>query len=156
MIRLIAAIDNKRGLAKDGALPWDLPDDWRFFREHTKGQGGIVLMGRKTFDAIGRPLPDRRNIILSKKTNSIPGIETVNDLSILNTLSNVWIIGGEAVYKQTITLADELYLTHIEDDFQCDQFFPDYSKLFIQNWRSEIKEQNGVKFWYEILIPRAR
>lgn len=156
MIRLIAAIDNKRGIAKNGAIPWDIPDDRRFFREQTSGKGGAILMGKRTYEAIGHPLPDRRNLVLSKQQVSILGVETINNLQTLNTLSDIWVIGGAEVFNQTINQADELYLTHIESDFGCDQFFPDYGKDFKQKWRSEIKEQNGLKFWYEILERISR
>lgn len=156
MIRLIAAIDDKRGIAKNGAIPWDIPEDRKFFREHTSQKGAVILMGRKTYETIGHPLPNRRNIVLSNNTHVAPGVENISDLSILNMLSDVWIIGGEAIYQQTIASADELYLTHVETDFKCDQFFPDYSELFVQAWRSEPKEQNGLKFWYEILTRHPR
>ncbi len=156
MIRLIVAIDNRRGIAKNGAIPWDLPDDRRFFSEQTRGKGGVILMGKRTYDAIGHPLPGRRNLVLSKGHIPIPGAQIVNNLSILNTLSDVWVIGGADVYNQAISQAEELYLTHIEADFGCDQFFPDYSEGFIQKWHSEIKEQNGLKFWNEVLERISR
>lgn len=156
MIRLIAAIDSKHGLARGGAIPWDIADDRSFFREQTTSKGGVILMGKQTFDTIGHPLKNRRNIILSNKLMAMPGAEIVNNLSILNTLRDVWVIGGEAVFKQTIDLADELYLTHVDDDFNCDQFFPSYTEKFLQKWRSDTKMLNNVKFWYEVLTRRPR
>lgn len=156
MIRLIAAIDTKRGIAKNGTIPWDIPDDRLFFRKMTSSKGGVVLMGSRTFETIGHPLKNRRNIILSNQSKTVTGAEVTNNLSILNTLSDVWVIGGEVVYGQTINLADELYLTHVEADFQCDQFFPAYKESFVQKWRSETKDQNGIKFWYEILERQPR
>jgi dihydrofolate reductase len=146
MLRLIAAIDRKRGIAKSGVQPWRIPRDEVHFKQQTLEHGAVVLMGKKTFDLIGHPLPGRRNIVISQTPESMEGIEFVQDLSILNALSDVWIIGGESVFAQTIGRADELYLTHIEADFGCDQFFPEFVPDFELLREVPLQEQNGFLF----------
>ena len=145
MIRLIAAMDSKNGIAKNGGIPWDLPKDRQYFKQKTLSKGVTILMGRKTYESIGRKLPDRRNIVLSH--DKIPEVETVNSLDILQSLPDVWVIGGESVYQQTINIADELYLTVITGDFSCDKFFPDFSK-FKKFLSSEMLHQNGLDFQF--------
>lgn len=148
MIRLIAAIDQRRGLAKLGELPWHLPDDLQRFKLLTLQHGAIVVMGRKTYESIGRQLPGRRNVVLSHR--QLAGVETVDSLqAALAASSDVWVIGGESVFDQVINKADELELTIVEGDFGCDQFFPDYSDAFKLVRKSEVHRQNGQSFHYE-------
>lgn len=111
-------------------------------------------MGRKLFELIGHPLQNRSNVILSQNQAKIEGVTTCTDLSIINSLSDVWIIGGESVFSQVIENADELYLTHIEADFGCDKFFPEYEKSFELMRESTLKEQNGFLFRYSVYRRR--
>lgn len=156
MIRLIAAIDRKRGLAKKGAMPWNIPEDERYFTEQTKTHGGNVLTGSATFRKAyrGRPLVKRQNYILTHKTAPIPGATVVNDLDrLLEEFEDkdLWVAGGAEVFKQVMAAgkADELYLTLIDADLGCDQFFPEYERDFKLVERSEPREQNGYKFTYD-------
>ena len=138
MIRLIAAIDKKRGLARDGEIPWNIPEDVKRFRQFTLTHGANVFMGRRTYEMLGQ-LTGRHYYVLSSKDLLLPsGVTLVNDLETFftNFKEDIWVIGGEAVYNTTIKYADELYLTIIEADFDCDQFFPDYSNF-------ELKESEG-------------
>jgi dihydrofolate reductase len=148
MIRLIAAIDRKRGIAKNGDQPWHVPEDEKYFKQQTMQYGGNVLIGRKLYELIGRPLKDRRNIVLSQSQEHIEGTEVAKDLSILNTLSDVWVIGGASVFEQTISQADELYITYIEADFNCDLFFPEFEHSFRLVKEDDLREQNGFLFRY--------
>lgn len=155
MIRLIAAIDNKRGLARNGGLPWKIPEDEKYFTEQTKTYGGNVLTGATTFwDTYhGKPLIKRQNYILTHKNDPIPGATVVHDLpKLLEEFKDkdLWVAGGAEVFKEVMAAgkADELYLTHIEADFDCDQFFPEYESSFRLAERSEAREQNGLKFTY--------
>lgn len=153
MIRLIAAIDRQQGLAKHGILPWSIPDDENYFTEQTKLFGGNVLTGGRTFrETYHGPLADRQNFILTRQTDPIEGVTIVHDL--LDFLKNfnhdLWIAGGANLFEQAINAgyADELYLTHIDANFGCDQFFPAYENKFKKVNQSEGHEQNGFRFTY--------
>ena len=155
MIRFIAAIDRKRGIAKHGGLPWYIPEDEKFFTAQTKTFGGNVLTGGKTFRDTykGKPLVGRQNYILTHKDTPIEGVIIVHDLNkLLEEFKDkdLWVSGGAEVFKEIIDAgkADELYLTHIDADFGCDQFFPEYEDNFKKTEESEIREQNGFKFTY--------
>lgn len=159
MILFIAAIDRKRGIAKNGGMPWSIPEDERYFTTQTKTRGGNVLTGGKTFRDTykGRPLKDRQNYILTHSDEPIPGATVVHDLGpLLDEFAgkkdhDLWISGGAAVFKEIMDAgkADELYLTHIDADFGCDQFLPAYEDAgFKKVEESEVREQNGFRFVY--------
>jgi dihydrofolate reductase len=152
MIRLIAAIDCHRGLARHGILPWSIPEDEQYFTDQTKQHGGDVLTGAKTFkQTYHGPLTDRHNFILTHDATPIPGVTLVHDLDkFLQEFhdKDLWVAGGATVFAATIKSADELYLTHIDADFGCDQFFPEYEQQFKPVGRSEPHEQNGFHFSY--------
>ena len=158
MIRLLAAIDRDQGLAKNGILPWNIPEDEKYFTEKTKTLGGHVLTGGVTFRDTykNRPLKDRHNYILTRHRAPIPGATVVNDLEeFLKEFKepDLWVAGGAAVFKQVIDLgyAEMLYLTHIDADFRCDQFFPDYDKNnYVLTSQSEPHQQNGFHFTYAV------
>jgi dihydrofolate reductase len=156
MIRLIAAIDQKRGIAKNGRQPWRLPGDERYFKDQTARFGAKVLMGHTTFDVIRRPLPDRTNYVLSHDRLGSTGIVRVTDLDefLQSSAEDIWVIGGAAVYEQTIRLADELYLTLIASDFGCDQFFPDYEQKFELVSQSPLQHEAGASYSYAIYRRR--
>lgn len=157
MILLIAAIDAKLGLAKDGRMPWKIPEDEKYFTDQTKTRGGNVLTGAATFwnTYHGKPLVKRQNYILTHKDDDIPGAVPVHDLAgfldgFAGGKDDLWVAGGADVFKQVFDLgkADELYLTHIEGDFGCDQFFPEYGHAFRLAGKSGPREQNGQSFYY--------
>jgi len=151
MIRLIAAIDQQRGIAKHGCIPWSIPSDEHFFTSETKKYGGVTLTGRVTFDTFKRPLVDRQNFVLSRQQLSTQGAEIVHDIDdFITNHSEVWIIGGAEVFAQTIQRADELYLTPIDATFGCDRFFPEYQDQFKLVSQSPAQEENGFRFRYEI------
>ncbi len=152
MIRLISAIDRKRGIAKGGVQPWCIPSDERYFYEQTTKNGGVILMGQKTFEAIGHPLKERQNFVLTRQERTGEGITYVQDLDKFfnEQKSDVWIIGGESLFAQGIVVADELYLTSIEADFGCDQFFPEYEHVFDLQETSELHTDNGFIFCYKV------
>jgi dihydrofolate reductase len=152
MIRIIVAVDAKNGIAKQGVQPWSLPGDEAYFSRMTKSRGAKVLMGHRTFEVIGKPLANRRNIVVSNSAFPESGIEMVSDITglLLNyTLEkDIWVIGGEKVYEQAIIMAKELYITKINTDFKCDQFFPAYESLFSCTYQSEMQEENGLTYCY--------
>jgi dihydrofolate reductase len=157
MIRVLAALDRKRGIAKHGYQPWYIADDEAYFAKLSKAYGGNVLVGGITFrNALkSKPLAGRTTYLLTKNQQSINGVHLVHDLDAwLGTANNqdIWVIGGASVYEQIMAknLADELYLTHIDADFNCDQFFPDYESKFHVHSHSEPKEQNGFRYIFSV------
>ncbi len=130
-ISIVAAMAENRVIGKDGKLPWRLPDEMKHFVRLTTGH--TVVMGRKTFESIGsKPLPNRRNIILTRDTNyTAPGIETT--VSILDAINmaesngEVFICGGEQAYQDALHLADNLYLTLVHAHPDGDAHFPDFA-----------------------------
>ncbi len=155
MIRLIAAIDRKQGIGKDGFQPWLIPDDEAYFTSHTKDYGGNILVGNTTYKLFHGPLAERDNYVLTRDNTPIEGVELVHNLEkFLKDLQghDLWVIGGANVFSQIMQLgkADELYLTRIEADFGCNQFFPDFSQGFSLQERSDLHEQNGFLYSYEI------
>ena len=109
---------------KDNKLLWHLPSDLKRFKRLTTGK--TVVMGRKTYESIGKPLPNRKNIILTNnKDLIIEGCETINSISELNLLEDIVIIGGEQIYNLFIDYADVIELTLIDKDFEGDAFFPE-------------------------------
>lgn len=143
IISLIAAIGKNNELGKNNTLVWNMPTDLKFFRQKTSGHP--VIMGRKTFESIGRPMPNRRNIVITRDLNyEKHGIETVHSLKealdlIINTDEEIFIIGGEEIFKQAMPLADRLYITHIEaEDKEANVFFPSIGP----EWKEISHEEN--------------
>lgn len=155
MIRHIVAFDQMRGMAKNGAMPpWKLPEDEAYFTEQTLKHGAIVLMGRKTFSEAlkNRPLKNRTNYVVTRDASPIPGATVVNDLKAFTQNwphdKDLWIIGGAEIFAQTLDAADELYITKVEGEFDCDRFYPLYEDRFEVVNQSERKQQNGVGFTF--------
>ncbi len=153
MIRLIAAVDRKLGVGKQGFQPWFIPDDEAHFTELTKSHGGAVLVGSTTYKTFKGPLADRQNYVLTRDKEPVDGVTLIHDLdAFLHDFLNkdLWVIGGANVFAQVIDAgkADELYLTHIEADFGCNQFFPDYAIKFALAAKGDLQKQNGFIFNY--------
>ena len=133
MISLIAAIGKNNELGKNNTLVWSMPTDLKYFREKTSGHP--VIMGRKTFESIGRPMPNRRNIIITRDLDyKKDGIEVSHSLeeaiararTTLAQSEEIFVIGGEEIFKKSMDIADRLYITHIEaEDKNADTFFPE-------------------------------
>ena len=128
-ISLLAALGRNRVIGFENRLPWHLPDDMKHFRETTTGHS--IVMGRRTFESVGRPLPDRNNIVLSRQTAwRAPGVEAASDPEAALALAekhvgqDLYVIGGEAVYEAFIDRASELLLTRVETECPGDAFFP--------------------------------
>lgn len=157
MLRLIAAVDAKLGLYKDGERPWFLPgyDEW--FDEHTKSHGGVVLMSDYYYKhQAGEPLKDRRNLVLTGYPKELIGVETFSNLhTALNAARDVWVIGGDELYEKTIEIADELYLAEIDKDFSCDRFFPDFSERFGQSECGEDRRHNNLEYKFCVYKRRT-
>ncbi len=151
MLALIAAVDKNFLIGKENGLPWDIPRDMKHFRETTKGK--TVIMGRKTFESIGKPLPKRRNIILTRDTEfKAEGCEvkhSIEEILELAKTEEVFVIGGGAVYKEFLPFAEKLCLTHIEATFEGDTHFPlqDFSGW---NKASEVTVEPGEDTPYRL------
>ncbi|WP_213999307.1 type 3 dihydrofolate reductase [Arsukibacterium sp.] len=139
---MIAAMAKGRVIGKNNQMPWHLPADLKHFKAVTMGKP--VLMGRKTFQSIGRPLPGRRNIVISRTTpDNKQGVEWFSSveqaLAALSDSAEVMVIGGGEIYRQCLPFADILYLTEIELDAEGDAYFPDY--LAAGNWQLIAEQQ---------------
>jgi len=126
LIALITAISKNRCIGRDGQLPWQLPADLQRFKQITMGQ--TLLMGRKTYQSIGRPLPGRSTIILSRSADfSAPGCLVVNSLEAgiaAATTEQLFICGGAEIYQQMLPLVEKIYLTELQKNITGDSFFP--------------------------------
>jgi len=151
MLSIIAIIGNNNAIGYKNKLLWNIPDDMKHFKEITNGHA--VIMGRKTFESIGCPLPDRTNIIITRdqqyKADSCFVVHSLVDainLAKQNQDDEIFVIGGGQIYQQALPYADKLYLTIVDDEPRnADTFFPDYSE-FKNMISKEEKEYNGIKY----------
>ena len=153
-ISLVVVVDEAWGIGLHNQLLCHLPADLQHFKKITMGKP--ILMGRKTFESMGKPLPGRQNIVLSHQALSIPGIKSVRSLKeawkLLKEAPEVMVIGGAQLFEETLPLASQIYLTRIHHQFSADTFFP---KLDLHEWHEiklgehEIDERNayGVTFY---------
>ena len=146
-LALIAAIGRNRAIGKDGTMPWHISADLKRFKRITRGH--TVLMGRKTWDSLGKPLVDRRNVVITRR--SIPGVETYASvdqaLYALKGEEVVFVIGGGEVYAQLLPKADMLYLTVVDQEPDADTFFPLYAHLLGTVYTLVASEQHeGYRF----------
>jgi dihydrofolate reductase len=128
-LALIAAIGRNRAIGKNGTMPWHISGDLKRFKRITRGH--TVLMGRKTWDSLGKPLVDRRNVVITRR--AIPGVETYDSvdaaLEVLKGEDVVFVIGGGEIYTQLLPKADRLHLTVVDQEPDADTFFPEYAHL---------------------------
>lgn len=128
----IAAMASNRVIGKDGALPWHLPEDLKFFRKVTTGHP--ILMGRKTWDSLGKPLPNRRNLILSRTLPEAPGAEVLrgqDELDALALTGPVYVIGGAEIYQLLMPRTAEVLLTVLTEPAEGDTVFPVFETNFV-------------------------
>jgi len=153
LIKIIVAMSKNRVIGNDNTLIWYLPEDLKRFKQLTTGNA--IVMGRKTYESIGRALPNRRNIIITRDINySVYGCEIVNSIeeAILITGGDCFIIGGGEIYRQALDKADLIYLTLIDKEFEGDTLFPDIG----DNWKEISKEdfENNDFNWSFIQYER--
>ena len=155
-ISIIVAHSRNMAIGKANALLWRLPEDLKRFKKLTTGHP--IIMGRKTYQSINRPLPDRTNIIVTRDENlEIPGCIIVH--SVTGAIEKakefdreeIFIIGGAEIYKETLPLVDRLYVTKVDLDVEGDAFFPEYSNIFTKKISEESGEFKGLKYSYLIL-----
>lgn len=130
----IVAMSAERIIGRAGALPWHLPEDLRFFRRTTTGHA--VVMGRKTWESIGRPLPHRRHIVLSRSGISLPpGVDSISrpdDLDRLRIATDVFVIGGAQIYELFLPRCEEILVTLVHGTWEGDTWFPEFEADFEQ------------------------
>jgi len=127
----IAAMSLNRVIGAGNKIPWHLPEDFKWFKQLTTGN--VIVMGRKTFESIGKPLPNRETIILSRSQFSFPGVRTISDLreiDLANEAHEVFICGGGQIYAQALPLCSDLYLTVVKREVEGDAFFPAFEDRF--------------------------
>ena len=156
MISIIVATDEKGGIGKDNKLMWNIPSDLKRFKEiTTKNQikidndiRNIVIMGSKTYKSIGRKLPNRVNVILSLKDKHSYSItfEDILDYNERFPEEELFVIGGEEIYKQFLPYTDKIYLTKVNGDFGADKFFYFNEDMYELTYRSGIQKDNGYEF----------
>jgi len=136
MINIIVAFDKNLGIGKDNTLVWKQSADLKRFKQLTTGH--TCVMGRKTFESIGKPLPNRRNIVISRQELIIPGVEVMHNIEDIKGLSGeIFIIGGGEIYKKCIIFADRIFATEINCESNCDTWFPKID----QSWKIQSSEK---------------
>ncbi|MBI3899370.1 MAG: type 3 dihydrofolate reductase [Gammaproteobacteria bacterium] len=140
----MAAIAENRVIGVRNTLPWHLPADLKYFRRLTVGHP--IILGRRNYESIGRPLPERTNIVITRRTDySAPGCRVVHTLeaalAAANGTSEIFIVGGAEVYAQTLAQADRLYLTFVHAVVPGDTFFPEFD---LREWRELAREYHAA------------
>jgi dihydrofolate reductase len=148
-LTLVVAMDAQRGIGVDNQLPWHLPEDLAHFKRVTLGHP--IIMGRKTFESIGRPLPKRRNIVVTRNADwSHEGVEVAGSLQDAIALAGdepASIIGGAQIFGASMALADRMIVTHIDSVYRCDTFFPEIdASVWTVAAREDHQSGDGVAF----------
>jgi len=160
-LSIVVAMDDNRLIGSKNQLPWHLPADLAYFKKLTTGKS--ILMGRKTYDSIGRPLPNRRNIVITRNANiSIPGCEVVSSIDYALELTKedpeVMVIGGASLCEQLLPKVNRLYITKIDGEFEGDVFFPKYDDF---DWlevscESHPKDNSNAYSYKFIVLDRVQ
>lgn len=151
MISLIAAIGKNRELGKDNDLLWHLKGDLKYFKEVTTNH--TVVMGRKTYESIGKPLPNRENIVITR--SNIDGVKTIkNPEEVLKMDGEVFIIGGASIYEYFIKYASRLYLTLIDDDKDADVYFPYFDESLYEKKTIGQNRENDIEYTFVLYERR--
>lgn len=155
MISLIVAHDTNYVMGKDNKMPWHIREDLAYFKKMTMGKA--MVMGRKTFESIGKILPGRMTIIVTRNTNyEAEGAKVVTDFEEAIKLASdyadeVMVIGGGEIFKLALPIADRLYVTLIEHEYEGDTFFPDYGEEWQVTEESEVKiNDDGTRYKFMI------
>lgn len=147
-LHAIVAMTPNRVIGKGNSLPWHLPEDLKQFKQRTTGHA--ILMGRRTYDSIGRPLPNRRNIVLTRQTIEIPGVEVVNGLEELPGLDlrgKTFVIGGAEVYRLALAYCHGIYLTRLKREYDGDVYFLEFEERFKRREGIFENEDFTVAYW---------
>lgn len=148
IINMIAAMAPNRVIGNNNQMPWHYSEDFKHFKEITTGH--VVVMWYNTWLSIGRPLPNRRNIVLSKVP--LEGVETYFSIDLMmeqlksEWVEDIFIIWGMSIYQQFLPVADYIYLTEIKKEYQGDTFFPEFEHDFLEETREEHKDMDFVVY----------
>lgn len=139
----------RRVIGKDNDLPWRISEDLKLFKQHTNGN--TIIMGRKTYESIGRPLPNRNNVVISTSMPDTEGLDICRSIEealqkAKSYNKDIFIIGGAGIYKQFLPYADKMYLSLVKHDYDGDTFFPEFNE---QDWKIE-SEQDYEEFVFRI------
>lgn len=159
-LSIIVAIAENNAIGKDNQLLWHLPADLKHFKEITIGH--TIIMGRKTYDSIGKPLPNRRSIVITRNASLvIPGVEVVtslvNAIELCKPDEEVFIIGGAEIYQQSLAYATYIYLTRVHQKYDADTFFPEINPSEWEELSSityQADEKNEVAYTFSTLERR--
>ena len=148
-ISLITIMDKNNGIGFGNNLLWELKDDLSYFKETTTGS--VVIMGRKTFESIGKPLPRRINIVLSRKDLDIDGVIVVNNVQSALDLAKghnkkIFVIGGSEIYKLFLPYANHLHISEVDDEKEADAFFPEINLTEWKEVSSECVREGNIKY----------
>ncbi|WP_226034743.1 dihydrofolate reductase [Aquibacillus saliphilus] len=163
MISLLYAMDKNRVIGYNNELPWRLPKDLKFFKELTTSN--MVIMGRKTFDSMNGPLPNRKNVIVTRDKSYqqndcevIHSVDKVIDWSTDNPEVEYFVIGGGNIFEQILPYADRMYMTYIDESFPGDTYFPDFDESVWQITKKikGIKDDNNPYDYYFIQYDRKQ
>src|SRR5690625_2976121 len=155
MITFIVAMDNNRVIGFNNDMPWHLPRDLQYFKKRTLGH--TIIMGRKTFDSLGRVLPNRQHIVLTRQHLQLPDeVEVINDIKDIITMASktddeLFIIGGGNLFTQLLPYADRMYITKIDATFDGDVFFPDFDEKeweIVSNEKGIRDENNPYDYYF--------
>jgi len=152
-IILIAAMTKRRVIGRNNALPWNIPEELQHFRTQTLNS--TVIMGRKTYDSIGRLMPKRHNIIVSRSSPNIPGADVCSSLDEALKKAKTYnkttfIIGGAQIFKEALPIADKMYLSFIKKEYDGDTFFPEFDE---SRWTIEKREEHQE---FEFVVLRKK
>jgi len=160
-VTLIAALDSCGGIGFNNKLPWRIPADLKYFKEKTVGE--TVIMGRKTYESIGKPLPNRHNIVLTRNwvdyytDKGVSTASSIKEAILMAALdTSVFIIGGGEVYQEALPLANHMLLTHIKGDFNCDTFFPKFNPGEWNCWEQaeEVCGRSGLTYSFQTYMRK--
>ena len=153
MINIIAAVGKNYELGLNNKLLWNIPNDLKYFKKITTGK--TVVMGRKTYESIEKPLPNRKNIVLTRQNIKIENVEIINDYKkVLEMNEDIFIIGGEQIYKVFLPYAANIYLTEINESKEADSYFPKFNKNLYT--KEIIKEEKYNDLEYKFVIYRKK
>ncbi|MFD2288379.1 dihydrofolate reductase [Pedobacter petrophilus] len=157
-LAIAVAVGENLAIGKDNQLLWHMPADLKFFKQTTSGH--TVVMGRKTFDSVGKPLPNRRNIVITRDAAlKIDGAEVVTSLDEALEITKteekpVFIVGGAEIYRQALPKTETLYLTTIHHSFDADTFFPEFERSeweVLSSEHHQADEKNKYDYTFEVL-----
>jgi dihydrofolate reductase len=159
MLFHVVAMANRRVIGKNNRLPWHFPSDLKHFKQLTTG--GTILMGRKTFASIGKPLPERINFVVSRSAkqggDNPRFFQSIEEALRSVATKDCYVIGGAEIYRQTMDQIDGIYLTRIHADYEGDAFYPEIPSFFRETSRTKLQENPLIEvlFYERVSLPEA-